>query len=57
MMKSKIDFCLIQWLNREFLPEDYIYKWTKKVYNTLIYSIYEIYVVRKDGKNDFFEKL
>lgn len=29
MMKSKIDFCRIQWLNREFLPEDYIYKWTK----------------------------
>ena len=28
-MKSKIDFCRIQWLNREFLPEDYIYKWTK----------------------------
>ena len=29
MMKSKIDCCRIQWLNREFLPEDYAYKWNK----------------------------
>ena len=29
MMKNKIDFCRIQWLNREFLPEDYVYKWNK----------------------------
>lgn len=44
MMKSKIDFCLIQWLNREFLPEDYIYKWTKnesrfrRIFDSLRYN-------------------
>ena len=44
MMKSKIDFCRIQWLNREFLPEDYIYKWTKnesrfrRIFDSLRYN-------------------
>ena len=28
-MKSKIDFCKIQWLNREFLPIYYAFKYNK----------------------------
>ena len=28
-MKYKLDFCRIQWLNREFLPLDYAFKYNK----------------------------
>jgi hypothetical protein len=40
-MKYSLDFCKIQWLNREFLPMNYAFKYTKNesrfinIFNTL----------------------
>ena len=52
-MKNKLDFCRIQWLNREFLPFDYAFKYNKN--ESRFTRIFKTILNSKEMKNNLIE--